>query len=206
MRHRLIVPVLGLAWLGVLGAGEWRLLHYELSPGEPAASTPTWPLDTHLSRAPGVFQLLVFAHPQCPCTRATIAELAVLMARCSNRLAATVLFVKPAHMPEEWTATDLCRAAAVIPGVTTVCDDAGVEATRFGARTSGQVLLYDPDGRLRFRGGITPSRGHCGASAGQQAVCSIVLEGAAGSADTSVFGCSLEDSGSPTEGGLPSNR
>jgi hypothetical protein len=127
------------------------------------------------------------------------------MARCPDRLAATVIFVQPPQAGKEWTATDLWSAATMIPGVTTVGDEAGIEARRFGARTSGQVLLYDVNGRLRFRGGLTPSRGHAGASTGSQAICNLVLEGAEGDSESAVFGCSLEDPCSLAERDLPSN-
>jgi hypothetical protein len=44
------------------------------------------------------------------------------------------------------------------------------EAQRFGARTSGEVALYDDAGRLAFRGGITAARGHEGDSTGRDAI------------------------------------
>ena len=40
------------------------------------------------------------------------------------------------------------RSAAAIPGVKVLSDVHGVEATRFGAETSGHTLLFDRDGRL----------------------------------------------------------
>jgi hypothetical protein len=202
MRRRWAVLLLGTAWLCTLGVGEWCLVDYEVSPGKAAVPMPAWPTGSRLSRTPGVFNLLVFAHPRCPCTRATIAELAIVMARCSERIRARVVFFKPAQAIDEWAETDLRRTAATIPGVTICCDEAGIEAMRFGARTSGQVFLYDRQGRLRFQGGITSARGHAGENRGRQAICSIVLEGAKGDADSCVFGCSLQDPCPTTEGGV----
>ena len=43
----------------------------------------------------------------------------------------------------------------MIPGVTTIVDRDGTQASLFGAETSGQVVLYDSHGELKFRGGIT---------------------------------------------------
>jgi hypothetical protein len=199
MKRRLPLVLLGIAWLGLLGAGYWLLLDFELSPGSPAAALPSWPTNGPLSRTVGSFDLLVFAHPRCPCTRATIGELAILMAHCPQRVAARVLFFRPARGSDKWSETDLWRAAAVIPGVTARWDDDGIEAKRFGARTSGQVFVYDPQGLLRFQGGITPSRGHAGDNVGREAICKIV-EGATGSAASPVFGCPLEDLGPIEEG------
>jgi hypothetical protein len=58
--------------------------------------------------------------------------------------------------------------------------------------TSGQVLLYDASGRLRFRGGIRPSRGHEGDNTGRRALEALLLgDGAAPPLSTAVFGCPL---------------
>ena len=54
------------------------------------------------------------AHPHCPCTRATLGELAVLMARVQKRVNAVVVFVVPNGVPEKWEETDLWRNAAQI--------------------------------------------------------------------------------------------
>ncbi len=44
-----------------------------------------------------------------------------------------------------------------------------------GSSTSGQVLLYDPSGRLAFSGGITAARGHVGDNAGSDAIVGLVM-------------------------------
>jgi hypothetical protein len=76
----------------------------------------------------------------------------------------------------------------------TVLDDVdGTEARRFGALTSGQVVVYDADGRLRFSGGITPARGHAGDNAGRSAIIALLEGASSASVETPVFGCSLLD-------------
>ena len=57
------------------------------------------------------------------------------------------------------------RSAAAIPGVTVHVDHDGGEARRFGAETSGFVVLYDAHGELLFAGGITTGRGQAGDNA-----------------------------------------
>jgi hypothetical protein len=110
-----------------------------------------------------------------------------------GRLRAYVLFVKPHDYPESWSNTDLWLTAASIPGVTVLVDQDGIEANRFDASTSGQVLLYDQNGRLEFRGGITESRGHSGDNAGRSAVEALVNGRVAARDQTPVFGCPLFD-------------
>lgn len=72
-----------------------------------------------------------------------------------------------------------------------VNDGDGVEAKRFGAFTSGQALLYDAQGQLRFSGGITDSRGHEGDNAGREAIEAILAGKTATTTLTDVFGCGL---------------
>src|SRR5207245_55082 len=116
-------------------------------------------------------------HPHCPCSRASIEELAQIMTRCQGRLSSHVFFVKPIQCAQGWERTPLWDRAADILGVTVSCDEAGAEARRFGAATSGQVLLYQPDGTLVFSGGITLTRGHEGDNPGREAVIRFLTEG-----------------------------
>jgi hypothetical protein len=180
-----------LCWLGALGVGEWLLSAYSTTPGALGDAPATWPVGSRITKAPGRWVLVLFAHPRCPCTRATLGELALLMASCKDRVSAHVCFVKPAGLPEDWEYADLWRSAASIPGVQVWADPGGAEARRFRAATSGLALLYDGDGRLRFRGGITPARGHAGDNTGREALRTLLLEGGPGPTETPVFGCPL---------------
>jgi len=133
----------------------------------------------------------MFAHPRCPCTRASIGELESLLARCAGQVSAHIVFLKPAGVDEHWLKTDLWRRAAAIPGVTVHTDDGGVEARRFRSETSGNVLLYDQTGRLLFQGGITMSRGHAGDNPGRNAIIALLQHEKPQQSRTPVFGCSL---------------
>ena len=180
-------------WLLVISIGLWMLWGYENTPGKAAEPPKQWPADSKILPARDHATLVMLAHPHCPCTRATIGELASIMAHSQGRLTAYVLFLKPTGFSEEWEKSDLWQSAASIPGVTAVIDDEGAEANRFHAATSGQTLLYDAAGLLQFSGGITGSRGHSGDNAGQAAIVSLVNSGAADLTETSVFGCPLFD-------------
>jgi hypothetical protein len=190
---RLLLLVGTISWLLVISVGLSILWGYENTPGKAAEPPHQWPADSKIQPARDHSTLVLLAHPHCPCTRATIGELASIMAHSQGRLTAYVLFLKPAGFSEEWEKSDLWRSAASIPGVTAVIDDEGAEADRFHAATSGQTLLYDAGGRLLFSGGITGSRGHAGDNAGESAIVSFVNSGAAERAESSVFGCPLFD-------------
>jgi hypothetical protein len=146
-----------------------------------------------LARSANRKTLVMFAHPQCPCTRASIGELALLMARCGNALDAYVVFFKPDGVADDWTRTGTVGEAERIPGVKVVFDKSGREAELFGAATSGQTDFFDTDGRLLFSGGITAARGHAGDNAGRDAIIEWTSTGAADRTRTPVFGCAIAE-------------
>ncbi len=118
--------------------------------------------------------LIVLMHPQCPCSRASLYELDRLAALCPNQSAITVLFLKPAGCSLAWTKTDLWRSASAIPGVCVRVDEQGEIARRFGAATSGDAVLYAPNGRLLYQGGLTGERGHEGDNTGLSALVDLL--------------------------------
>lgn len=138
--------------------------------------------------------LVVFAHPRCPCSRASVGELALIMAKARGQVQARVWFYRPAGMPEDWAHTDLWHSASAIPGVSVAGDEGGAEAARFHATVSGQTLLYRGDGRRLFNGGITSARGHSGDNAGRSAVLALLQGHTFQAVETPVFGCALAGS------------
>lgn len=182
-------------WLVLVLAGASYLMIYETTPGTEEKTPRTWPAASPLALAPNRPTLVMFAHPRCPCTRASIGELAVLMAQCQGKVAAHVLFLRP-EGAEGWAETDLWRSAAAIPGVTVQWDEAGRAARDFGAATSGSVVLYDTKGALLFRGGITDARGHSGDNDGREGIVALLGHKETRNVITPVYGCSLVSSGS----------
>jgi hypothetical protein len=178
-------------WLAGIGAGFAVVLKYQNTEGRAGVTPQHWPAGTLIALDPDRDTLVMFAHPRCPCTRASLDELNRLLARTSGKVRPQVWFVRPAGLPAGWTETDLWRSAAALPGVTVREDAGGAQASLFGAETSGYVVLYDPRGRLLFKGGITGSRGHAGDNAGENAVVSLLIGGDAALSQTRVFGCSL---------------
>ena len=85
-RHRnrkalwLVLPTLTVIWLGMVGIGLSWMWEYEATPGEVTTPLTDWPSDSRIERNTDRLTLVVFAHPHCPCTRATIGELAVIHA------------------------------------------------------------------------------------------------------------------------------
>jgi hypothetical protein len=192
-RRNLVILTSITLWLLTVGIGLSVLLVYENTPAVAAKPSASWPADSQIQRAPDRATLVMLVHPHCPCTRASIGELALLMAQSQGRLVAYVLFLKPTGFSDNWEKTDLWQSAAGIPGVKPIIDDDGVEASRFHATTSGQTMLYDTEGRLLFSGGITIARGHAGDNTGRSAIVELVNARIAEQTETPVFGCPLFD-------------
>src|SRR5207253_11434658 len=108
------------------------LLAYESTSGTIGAVPRQWPSTSQIERVTDRPTLIMLAHPRCPCTRASVAELAQMMARMQGKVYAYVLFLKPQPSGAEWEDTELRRSAAAIPGVKVLSDADGVEARRFG--------------------------------------------------------------------------
>src|SRR5262245_60869800 len=168
------IVILIAAWTVCAGLGLARMLTYELTPAASMAAPPLWPQATGISRDASGPTLVLFLHPRCPCSRATLAELERLIAVCDRPFALRIVFVRPAGTSDDWSRTDLYRAAERIPRAVVSDDAKGIEAAHFGVKTSGQALLYASDGRLLFQGGLTASRGHEGDNAGRSALSAII--------------------------------
>jgi len=167
------------------------LTEYQNAPGAPAEAPRMWPAESRLAPATDVPTLLLFAHPRCPCTDATLGELARLLRHAQEQVRTYVVFAQPETQDDAWTQAALWRRAQALPGVRVWRDRNARETQRFGAATSGQALLYDAGGALRFQGGITGSRGHEGANAGRTALQSILHGAPPARTETFVFGCPL---------------
>jgi hypothetical protein len=191
VKARLCLILSSVVWFCVAVAGMGIMLQYQSSPGPNAHSSRLWPAESTLVRSSNHFTLVMLAHPQCPCSRASISELALLMTRLRSQVSAYVLFFKPSTASEQWLQTDLWANAARIPGVTVLADEDAIETQRFGARTSGQTFVYDPAGHLLFNGGITAGRGHPGNNTGRDAIISLASGKSARYSEHRVFGCLL---------------
>ena len=183
-------------WLCLAAVGLAVLWQYDNAPGEAANAPASWPSHSHLTPAADTPTLVMLAHPQCTCSRASLGELEELLARSDVHPKTYVVFLKPATFGEGWEQTDLWRTAKRLRDVSVVRDDDGVEARAFGAATSGQTLLYHQNGHLQFSGGITGSRAHEGDNAGRQSLLALLNGGGSARTGTDVYGCPLFASGS----------
>ena len=190
-RRWLLCVAPGLLWLGAIASGLGALAWYDNTPADPGQPAAEWPSGSTIDRSEHGMTLIMFAHPRCPCTRASLGELEKIVAHCPPTVTPWVVFFKPDGAEEGWEQTDLWRTAAAIPGAHVICDLGGAEARRFHATASGQTLLYSAGGELLFSGGITFARGHAGDNAGRTAIESFAAGNSPGYHQTPVFGCAI---------------
>lgn len=192
---------LGLAvalWLGVAGVGFFALLAHAHRPGEVASPAQLDALEGVAKSEPGVWHVVMGVNPNCPCSHASVAQLAHLERRFRERLRAVVLTTHGGRVLDPQEATRSASWLHEHPALRVVDDAQGTACRAAGIKTSGAVVLYDPAGRPRFWGGITPSRGHVGPCTGLEAAAALV-EGRLPPATTApAYGCALA---TPAEGG-----
>lgn len=178
-------------WLAAIVGTFALIANFTNTPGQSGTVPSRWPAQSSIPLDATHPTLIMFAHPHCPCTRASLGELDLLMARCQKHVKAHVVFIKLEGTSTDWMNTDLWRQASAIPGVSVHCDVAGVESRLFGSETSGQTVLYDSTGSLLFQGGITISRGHAGDNPGRSALVALLENKSSSQTETPVFGCPL---------------
>jgi hypothetical protein len=102
-----------------------------------------------------------------------------------------VVVTIPNQASEEWLTSDTVSRAKQLRNAQLFVDIGGVEACRFGAVTSGAVMLFDPAGVCKYAGGVTMARGHEGDNAGRLAVAGILRGEVDATPSLPAFGCRL---------------
>ena len=175
----LLTAILGLAVLIV----------YSQTPGEMGQTPAIWPDASQIIRDRKQPILVVFLHPHCPCSRASVRELEQLLVG-RNELRTVIVMLRPEDCAVGWERGSLWDWTQSLNRVEVKVDQGGSEARRFGVATSGHVCLYAEDGQLQFSGGITRARGHEGMNRGFAAL-ERLLDGGQADSKNPVFGCSL---------------
>lgn len=186
-----IWSTLTVIWVLSVLTGFVVLANYKASAGKKGGVPTTWPAASRIAPRTDVANLVVAIHPRCPCSRASVEELARLLAGFPAAVAVHVLVWKPSGAGSEWIRPQICEQASRLPGATLLDDEGGEEIDRFGAVTSGHVLLYSNEGQLLFSGGVTASRGHEGGNPSLESLRLRLQRKTTEPCETLVFGCSF---------------
>jgi hypothetical protein len=182
---------LSLAWIAMAGYGFHRMMEYEFTSEDTAPPLFVWPSESALKPCFDRPTLVMFLHPHCPCSAASLDELAALIAQRREAVHPILAFLRPTGFDADWEQTELWRTAQSIPDATVFSDIAGVEHARFQANVSGETFLYSSNGQLLFHGGLTPSRGHRGENTGSAAIESLMAGTRISAQESPTFGCAL---------------
>ncbi|HEY3788993.1 MAG TPA: hypothetical protein VGL71_09065 [Urbifossiella sp.] len=169
-----------------IGFGIWHKI--DVTPGS-AATSPV----TNQLPAAGNPRVVLYLHPRCPCSRASLEEFAGLLEKLPAGVDAEIVFIRPPGVAEGWEQGQLWNDAATLPRVRLRVDVDGIEAERVGATTSGFAVYTDASGRIRFQGGITRGRGLLGDNPGRRTLEAEIHGGTDSNAQSPVFGCPLFD-------------
>ena len=194
LRRRLIAVATVLAvvlWSAAVVAGIQRIWWYESTPGKQFSVPAAWPGSALVSVDGERATLMMFVHPLCACTRASLSELREALDKMDRAPAVWVVLLSPQGIVKDWN-EHIAAIAQRIPEATIVTDVEGKAADRFGASTSGHIVAYDRDGKLMFSGGITGGRGHVGDNDGRRDLLAALRAGEHVH-DHPIFGCGLDD-------------
>ncbi|MFN8827275.1 MAG: hypothetical protein ACK501_20085 [Planctomycetota bacterium] len=189
------------AWATLVAAGQAVLLEHSTAAGDPGHPPAVLPreLAEALRWDPMQPLLLLAAHPQCPCLPATLAELQRTLDGAAPPTL-RVLVHTPSSPPPAWDSGADAELRRRLPAGVAIDDRDGALATKLGLRTSGHVLLFAADGRLRFTGGVTAGRGHEGDNRAGRTLAAMLGDAGKPQASTAVFGCPLQADSSPHDG------
>src|SRR5579864_3544499 len=105
-RSRWTIVLAVALWIPAVGYGLSILWTYASTPGRAAQPPLAWPRHAPIALNPDGDTLLMFVHPRCPCSDASIGELAILMAhssaRLDARLDARLFFFYPHQERAQW--------------------------------------------------------------------------------------------------------
>ncbi|MBN22135.1 MAG: hypothetical protein CL678_12715 [Bdellovibrionaceae bacterium] len=188
---KLLIITFFFVWITGASYGFFTLWDYENTPGLPGEPPKNWPKASSVKLSAKTPTLLMFLHPRCPCSEASIEELARLYSHIKEKVKSTLIFYKPQKFNHDWVKSDLWDNAHRIPNATVTIDSENKMINLFNPKTSGQVYLYNKEGTLIYSGGITGGRGHAGDNLGSKIIREYILNNKIIKQEAFVFGCSL---------------
>ncbi|EAQ79967.1 hypothetical protein [Blastopirellula marina] len=187
------VSAIVVGWGVALCAVWWSMTAYSYQIDGTALPIVAWPSDANLSIAADRPTVLLFLHPRCPCSAASLTELeqAILETPAARKPRVLVIAAVPTQYDAQWTETRNVVRGEQLPHASVVIDAGGLESHKFGVVSSGHVMAFAPSGELLFSGGVTQSRGHAGNNTGRASLIRALTGVAFSTAEIPVFGCRL---------------
>jgi hypothetical protein len=172
-------------WLFGIIHFSLQMMAFDSTPGARAEAPPLWPAQSTISHVAGRKVLVMFIHPECSCSHASLEQLALLENLLGGQLTARVVLW---HSGSSAASGRWRQRADAVP---VVDDRDGREARIFGAKTSGQTMIYNEYGRLIYAGGLTVLRGEAGGERALQDIARVIKESRNSGVERPVFGCPI---------------
>ena len=195
------VVLLVAVWLVTILLGGFAQIRYSLASKATGSATDRWPATTQIGKKDDSKQLMIFLHPKCACSIASIAELSKIQNRCTELIPVKAVFYCPKGEHQSWVSGELWEAAEAIDGCDCLVDLGAMEFKRFGVETSGHALLFDEQDRRIYSGGVTSSRGHVGDNLGASTLVKLIQGSEVLVDELPVFGCQILMNAPPVFGG-----
>lgn len=183
--------LLAIAWLVTIAVVLRGWMDFEHSPGRNVRPQAQWPVSTQLRLDRDHGTLVVFLHPFCPCSRATLERLEQVLSDSSKKPTCCFMIAPVASSVEIDARSANLRLAKAMSPSRTFIDGNKSEARLFDPTTSGHVFYYDAGGSLRFSGGVLVERGSNQPNTFAEALYRAINNPTYPVVHTPVFGCSL---------------
>lgn len=202
MANKFSLHIVLAIWILLIGAGLSLFSWYsttENSLQHKHRAPSVLPVSDKVLSVQGKKTCILFLHPHCPCSKATLTEWQrAVQAGSSTTTFYAVFFGGDGSVTEQkkWLShTYLWNAVAHLPSVVSLIDSGSVLSSQFGAYTSGFVVLYDNNNKLLFSGGLTVARGHEGYNSYSRMLSEMLsLDSTSITSVTSpVYGCGLQN-------------
>lgn len=142
-----------------------------------------------LNLNPDQLSVLVFIHPECPCTPASLRTLSRLVDECTADFDLQILVAS--YGDTNSLQSTNARLAEAIPKATVQPDPNGTIAQSLDAHVSGTICVVAPNNNLLYLGGLTNSRGCETIGPHFQIIKQVIQNRWSAAVTTSVYGCDL---------------
>ncbi|WP_436715305.1 RedB [Roseiconus lacunae] len=178
-------------------AGFFMLTDYSTRPAIASPIHPSGAIRSVLEEFhsdPDTVSILLFYHPQCPCTVAAIRSLQRAVPLLKSPVSVYAFAFYPLSEAESWIESDGTDLLRQIEGAKVVADPDGETAKLIGITTSGHCLVFEDERGIVFSGGINPLRSHEGDCPSLAQLIHCVNDASEPYTSWPIFGCTLANS------------
>lgn len=178
IRRNAALAALLFGWVVAICVVWWSMTAYSYQIDAEPTALAAWPADAEVALAADRPTVLLFLHPRCPCSVASLTELEVALATtpADRQPHLHVLAAVPVDHDAKWTESSNVERSRDLPNASVFLDVGGYETKKFGAASSGHVMAFAPSGELLYSGGVTHSRGHEGANVGRMSLVQALAD------------------------------